>query len=49
MLRQQKTLMRSWESLAPDAAIEATVPEFGRAFESGEPQHYMELFKRRRG
>ena len=48
VLRQQKTLMRSWESLTPDAAIEATVPEFGRAFESGEPQHYMELFKRRR-
>ena len=47
-LRQQKALMRSWESLTPDAAIEATVPEFGRAFESGEPQHYMELFKRRR-
>ena len=47
-LRQQKAMLRSWESLTPDAAIEATVPEFGRAFESGEPQHYMELFKRRR-
>ncbi|MEO6269054.1 MAG: enoyl-CoA hydratase [Lautropia sp.] len=47
-LRQQKALMRSWENLTPDEAIEATVPEFGRAFSTGEPQHYMDLFKRRR-
>ena len=47
-LRQQKALMRSWESLTPDQAIDATVPEFGRAFATGEPQHYMELFKRRK-
>ena len=48
VLRQQKQLMRSWQSLAPDQAIEATVPEFGRAFATGEPQRYMEAFKNRK-
>ena len=47
-LRQQKALLRCWENLTPDEAIAATVPEFGRAFSTGEPQHHMELFKRRR-
>ncbi len=47
-LKQQKMLMRSWQSLAPDAAIEATVPEFGKAFATGEPQRYMEAFKNRK-
>ncbi|MEO6626154.1 MAG: enoyl-CoA hydratase, partial [Burkholderiaceae bacterium] len=47
-LRQQKAMLRSWESLTPDEAIESSVAEFGRAFSTGEPQHYMELFKRRR-
>lgn len=43
-LRQQKQLMRSWQSLPPDEAIEATVAEFGRAFATGEPQRYMKAF-----
>jgi enoyl-CoA hydratase len=43
-LAQQKALMRSWQSLAPDAAIDATVAEFGKAFATGEPQRYMEAF-----
>ncbi len=47
-LRQQKQLMRSWQSLPPDAAIEATVPEFGRAFATGEPQRYMKAFMDRK-
>ena len=47
-LAQQKRLMRSWQSLPPDAAIEATVPEFGQAFVTGEPQRYMEAFKNRK-
>ena len=47
-LKQQKALMRSWQSMAPDAAIEATVPEFGKAFATGEPQRYMEAFKNRK-
>lgn len=47
-LRQQKQLMRSWEAQAPDAAIDATVAEFGKAFATGEPQRYMEAFKNRK-
>jgi enoyl-CoA hydratase len=47
-LAQQKVLMRSWQSLAPDAAIDATVAEFGKAFATGEPQRYMEAFKNRK-
>ena len=47
-LKQQKQLMRSWQHLAPDAAIEATVPEFGRAFATGEPQAYMQAFINRK-
>lgn len=43
-LAQQKVLMRSWQTLAPDAAIEATVAEFGKAFATGEPQRYMQAF-----
>ncbi len=47
-LAQQKVLMRSWQSLAPDAAIDATVPEFGKAFATGEPQRYMQAFIQRK-
>lgn len=47
-LAQQKVLMRSWQSLPPDAAIDATVAEFGKAFATGEPQRYMEAFKNRK-
>lgn len=47
-LAQQKALMRSWQSLPPDQAIEATVAEFGKAFATGEPQRYMEAFKARK-
>ena len=47
-LRQQKQLMRSWEAQAPDAAIDATVAEFGKAFATGEPQRFMEAFKNRK-
>jgi enoyl-CoA hydratase/carnithine racemase len=48
VLRQQKQLLRSWQALAPDQAIEATVAEFGRAFATGEPQRYMGDFKSRK-
>ncbi len=47
-LAQQKVLMRSWQNLPPDAAIDATVAEFGKAFATGEPQRYMEAFKNRK-
>lgn len=51
VIRQQKALLRAWEDTPIDAAIAATVPEFGRAFATGEPQKYMGEFlnaKRRR-
>ena len=48
VLRQQKQLLRAWQSLPPDQAIEATVAEFGRAFATGEPRRYMEQFKNRK-
>ena len=47
-LAQQKLLMRSWQSLPPDAAIDATVAEFGKAFATGEPQRYMAAFVNRK-
>lgn len=47
-LAQQKVLMRSWQSLPPDPAIDATVAEFGKAFATGEPQRYMDAFKHRK-
>lgn len=43
-LAQQKRLMRAWEDTPLDAAIEATVTEFGRSFTTGEPQHFMGAF-----
>ena len=46
-LAQQKALLRSWENLTVPAAIDASVTEFGKAFETGEPQHYMAQFKTR--
>lgn len=49
VLRQQKRLLRSWETMTPEAAIAATIPEFGRAFATGEPQRYMGAFKNRKG
>ena len=48
VLSQQKKLLRAWQSLPPDRAIEATVPEFARAFTTGEPQHHMQAFLRRK-
>lgn len=47
-MAQQKLLMRSWQSLPPDAAIDATVTEFGKAFATGEPQRYMAAFVNRK-
>jgi enoyl-CoA hydratase/carnithine racemase len=50
VMRQQKRLLREWESLTPDAAIAATVPEFGRSFATGEPRAFMTAFiERKRG
>lgn len=43
-LRQQKRLLRSWEGMSVDEAIEASIPEFGSAFDTGEPQQFMNTF-----
>lgn len=45
-LRQQKTLLRRWETLTLAAAIDDSVTEFGKAFETGEPQRFMGEFTR---
>jgi enoyl-CoA hydratase/carnithine racemase len=50
VLAQQKRLMRRWREMSVDAAIEDSVTEFGRAFETGEPQRFMgEFVDRKRG
>lgn len=38
---QQKRLLRRWEQLSMTDAINDTISEFGKAFETGEPAHYM--------
>ena len=40
-VKQQKRLMRRWEKLPLTDAINDTIGEFGAAFETGEPAHYM--------
>lgn len=44
VIRQQKALLRAWEDVPIDTAIAATVPEFARAFSTGEPQRFMGEF-----
>jgi len=43
-VRQQKRLLREWEDAPLDQAIGASVAEFGRAFDTGEPQRFMGEF-----
>lgn len=45
-IRQQKELLRGWERMPVDAAIDASVPEFGAAFDTGEPARHMGRFLR---
>lgn len=48
-LRQQKRLLREWEDRPLDQSIAESVAEFGRAFDTGEPQRYMgEFIERQR-
>lgn len=44
VLRQQKALLRRWEQLSLTDAINDTIPEFGKAFDTGEPQKFMNEF-----
>jgi enoyl-CoA hydratase len=43
-VRQQKRLLREWEDKPLDQSIADSVAEFGRAFDTGEPQRYMGEF-----
>jgi enoyl-CoA hydratase/carnithine racemase len=47
-LRQQKRMLREWETMSVDAAIAASVGEFAAAFGTGEPQRFMGAFLSRR-
>jgi enoyl-CoA hydratase len=44
VVRQQKRLLREWEEQGLGEAVEASVAEFGAAFETGEPQERMQRF-----
>jgi enoyl-CoA hydratase/carnithine racemase len=48
VLRQQKRLLRRWEGMALDSAIDDSISEFGEAFRTGEPQHHMNAFFERK-
>ncbi len=48
VLKQQKRMMRSWQEQPLRAAIEESIGEFAKAYESGEPQHYMSQFVNRK-
>lgn len=48
-LRQQKRLLREWEDKPLDQSVSESVVEFGRAYETGEPQRYMGEFVARQG
>ncbi|MFB4298189.1 enoyl-CoA hydratase [Actinomadura sp. NTSP31] len=47
-LRQQKRLLRSWEDLPLPQAVDESVAAFGEAFTTGEPQQFMQAFRKRR-
>jgi enoyl-CoA hydratase len=46
-LRQQKRLLNQWTGMTPARAIEDSIAQFGQAFLTGEPQHYMARFTER--
>lgn len=46
-VRQQKRLLNEWIDMTPARAIEDSVAQFGLAFLTGEPQHYMTRFMER--
>jgi enoyl-CoA hydratase/carnithine racemase len=43
-IRAQKVLLRQWEELPLAEAVAASIPVFGRAFATGEPQYFMRQF-----
>ena len=46
-VRQQKRLLNDWTDTTPARAIQDSVAQFGLAFRTGEPQHYMTRFTER--
>ncbi|WP_151448930.1 enoyl-CoA hydratase [Lacisediminimonas profundi] len=48
VMRQQKRLLREWDDQPLDTSIERSVREFGAAFNTGEPQRYMNDFLERK-
>lgn len=48
VLRQQKRLLRRWEAMTLDAAVDNSIAEFGQAFKTGEPQHHMNAFLKKK-
>jgi enoyl-CoA hydratase/carnithine racemase len=47
-VRRQKALMREWENLPADHAIEAGIDAFARTFESDEPTRLLSAFVKRK-
>lgn len=48
VLQQQKSLLRRWDTMSIDDAIADSVAEFGKAFNTGEPQRFMNEFLERK-
>lgn len=46
-VRRQKRLLNEWIDLTPARAIEDSIAQFGLAFLTGEPQHYLARFTER--
>ena len=46
-IRLQKALIREWESLPPDKAIERGIEVFGETYRTDEPKRFMERFLNR--
>lgn len=44
VVRQQKRLLRQWQEMSLEDAVDTSVAEFGAAFATGEPQAYMQPF-----
>ncbi|MGM5034965.1 enoyl-CoA hydratase [Tardiphaga sp. 803_E3_N1_3] len=44
VIAQQKELMNSWDELPLSAAVDQSIKAFGKAFDTGEPQKYMQHF-----
>jgi enoyl-CoA hydratase/carnithine racemase len=47
-VRQQKALMQQWEKLPPEAAIQAGIDVFARAYETDEPKRMLAAFLNRK-